>query len=125
MEQMDQAKLNIMQLHARALAMAIRGHFRAASEHDADVLEALASNCVSELDELSHAPATVRVVLVAYGDRKLQAIKEVRGFTGMGLKEAKELVEAALVALSERFDESHAIEFKHMLEGAGASVIVV
>jgi hypothetical protein len=40
---MDQTKLNTMQLRARALAMAIRAHFRAASEGDAEVLEALAS----------------------------------------------------------------------------------
>jgi hypothetical protein len=46
---MDQTKLNIMQLRARALAMAIRGHFRAASEGDAEVLEALASHCVRDL----------------------------------------------------------------------------
>src|SRR5208337_659750 len=60
-DEMDETKLNFMQLRARALAMAIRGHFRAASEGDAEVLEALASNCLSDLKELSDAPATVRV----------------------------------------------------------------
>jgi ribosomal protein L7/L12 len=122
---MDQTKLNIMQLRARALVMAIRGHFRAASEGDAEVLEALASHCVRDLDELSHAPATVRVVLVAYGDRKIEAIKEVRAFTGMGLKEAKELVESAPIALTERFTAALANKLKRALEGIGATVMVV
>jgi ribosomal protein L7/L12 len=122
---MDQTKLNIMQLRARALAMAIRGHFRAASEGDAEVLEALASHCVRDLDELSHAPATVKVVLVAYGDSKIEAIKEVRAFTGMGLKEAKELVEAAPTIIKQGVAKAEADSMKHALESVGASIMLI
>jgi ribosomal protein L7/L12 len=121
---MDQTKLNSMRLRTHALAMAIRGHFRAASEGDAEVLEALASQCEEDIDELSHAPAT-KVVLVAYGDRKIEVIKELRALTGLGLKESKDLVEAAPVALSERFAVADADKFKRMLEGVGATVLLI
>jgi ribosomal protein L7/L12 len=119
---MDQTKLNSMQLRARALAMAIRGHFRAASEGDAEVLEALASQCVRDLDELSPARATVRVVLAAVGEKKIQVIKEVRALTGLGLKEAKELVEAAPTIVGQAVPMAQADAMKHALESAGASV---
>jgi ribosomal protein L7/L12 len=121
---MDQTKLKSMQLRAQALAMAIRGHFRAASEGDAEVLDALASHCVRDLDELSHAPGTDRVVLVASGERKIEVIKEVRALTGLGLKEAKELVEAA-PTIVQAVPMVRAYAMKRALESAGASVIVV
>ena len=104
---MDETKLNIMladaQLRARALALAIRGHFNTASAGDADVLEMLAVDCVTNPEQLLHASAMVTVVLLAHGERKIEAIKEVRAFTGVGLKEAKELVGSAPIALNERF----------------------
>jgi ribosomal protein L7/L12 len=107
--------------HARRIACM----FRAASEGDAEVLEALASHCVRDLDELSHAPATVKVVLVAYGDSKIEAIKEVRAFTGMGLKEAKELVEAAPTIIKQGVAKAEADSMKHALESVGASIMLI
>jgi ribosomal protein L7/L12 len=126
---MDETKLNIMladaQLRARALALAIRGHFNTASAGDADVLEMLAVDCVTNLEQLLHASAMVTVVLLAHGERKIEAIIEVRAFTGVGLKEAKELVESAPIALNERFTVTEADEFKKALESIGATVMVV
>ncbi|GGI05804.1 50S ribosomal protein L7/L12 [Egicoccus halophilus] len=62
------------------------------------------------------------VVLTAAGEKKIQVIKEVRGLTSLGLKEAKELVEGAPKAILEGVDKDTANDAKDKLEGAGASV---
>ena len=64
------------------------------------------------------------VVLEAVGDKKIQVIKEVRGLTSLGLKEAKELVEAAPKAVLEKVAKDAAEKAKDALEGAGATVAV-
>ena len=64
------------------------------------------------------------VVLEAVGDKKIQVIKEVRGLTSLGLKEAKELVEAAPKAILEAVNKEAADKAKESLEGAGATVSV-
>ena len=64
------------------------------------------------------------VVLEAAGDKKIQVIKEVRGLTSLGLKEAKDLVDAAPKPLLEKVDKETADKAKAALEGAGASVTV-
>ncbi|NNF89485.1 MAG: 50S ribosomal protein L7/L12 [Acidimicrobiia bacterium] len=62
------------------------------------------------------------VMLSSIGDKKIQVIKEVRSLTSLGLKEAKELVESAPVAVLEGVDEEAANKAKEALEGAGAQV---
>jgi large subunit ribosomal protein L7/L12 len=62
------------------------------------------------------------VVLEAAGDKKINVIKEVRGLTSLGLKEAKELVEAAPKAILEGVNKEAADKAKETLEGAGATV---
>lgn len=62
------------------------------------------------------------VVLAAAGDKKINVIKEVRGITGLGLKEAKDLVEGAPKAVKEGVSKEEAEELKGKLEAAGASV---
>tara|TARA_B100001093_G_scaffold517726_1_gene600163 strand:+ start:35 stop:412 length:378 start_codon:yes stop_codon:yes gene_type:complete len=62
------------------------------------------------------------VVLTAMGDKKINVIKEVRGITGLGLKEAKELVESAPKAVKEGVAKDEADEIKKKLEEAGATV---
>ena len=62
------------------------------------------------------------VVLAAFGEKKINVIKEVRAITGLGLKEAKDLVEAAPKAVKEGVSKSEAEEVKAKLEGAGATV---
>ncbi|HEU0040991.1 MAG TPA: 50S ribosomal protein L7/L12 [Jiangellaceae bacterium] len=64
------------------------------------------------------------VVLEAAGDKKIQVIKEVRALTSLGLKEAKDLVEAAPKALLEKVNKEAADKAKAALEGAGATVSV-
>jgi large subunit ribosomal protein L7/L12 len=62
------------------------------------------------------------VVLASAGDKKINVIKEVRAITGLGLKEAKELVESAPKAVKEAVSKDEAEELKKKLEEAGASV---
>ncbi len=62
------------------------------------------------------------VVLAAAGDKKINVIKEVRAITGLGLKEAKDLVEAAPKAVKEGVPKDEAAKLKEQLEGAGATV---
>jgi large subunit ribosomal protein L7/L12 len=62
------------------------------------------------------------VILVEAGDKKINVIKEVRGITGLGLKEAKDLVEAGGKAVKEAATKDEAEEIKKKLEEAGAKV---
>jgi large subunit ribosomal protein L7/L12 len=62
------------------------------------------------------------VVLAAAGDKKIEVIKEVRAITGLGLKEAKDLVEGAPKPVKEGVSKDDAKKFKDQLEKAGAKV---
>src|SRR6478672_2521738 len=68
--------------------------------------------------------ATVDVVLIAPGDKKIQVIKAVRAATGLGLKEAKALVDGAPKAIKEGIDREEADKLKGELEEAGGEVEV-
>ncbi|EFL89953.1 50S ribosomal protein L7/L12 [Ahrensia sp. R2A130] len=74
-----------------------------------------AAEAVEEKDEFD-------VILTGAGDKKINVIKEVRAITGLGLKEAKDLVEGAPKAVKEGISKGEAEEVKKQLEGAGASV---
>ena len=62
------------------------------------------------------------VVLAAAGDKKIEVIKEVRAITGLGLKEAKDLVEGAPKTVKEAVNKADAAKIKEQLEKAGAKV---
>ncbi len=62
------------------------------------------------------------VILTSMGEKKINVIKEVRSITGLGLKDAKELVESAPKAVKEGVNKAEAAELKEKLEAAGASV---
>ena len=64
------------------------------------------------------------VILAAAGEKKINVIKEVRAITGLGLKEAKDLVEAAPAPVREKITKEEADKVKAQLEGAGATVEV-
>jgi len=74
-----------------------------------------AAEAVEEKDEFD-------VILTGDGGKKIQVIKEVRAITGLGLKEAKELVEAGGKAVKEGVDKAEAEDIKAKLEAAGAEV---
>ena len=62
------------------------------------------------------------VILAAAGDKKIEVIKEVRALTGLGLKEAKDLVEGAPKPVKENVSKEEAEKFKKQLEDVGAKV---
>lgn len=64
------------------------------------------------------------VILASFGEKKINVIKEVRAITGLGLKEAKDLVEGAPKAVKEGVPKDEADEIKAKLEGAGATAEV-
>jgi len=65
---------------------------------------------------------TFDVMLTNFGEKKINVIKEVRAISGLGLKEAKDLVEAAPKAVKEGASKEDAEKFKEQLEAAGATV---
>ena len=67
-------------------------------------------------------PDSFDVVLAAVGDKKINVIKEVRAITGLGLKEAKDLVESAPKAIKEACDKDEAEALKKKLEDVGATI---
>ncbi len=67
---------------------------------------------------------TFSVILEAAGDKKIQVIKEVRAITGLGLKEAKDLVDGAPKAVKEGVTKEEAAEIKAKIESAGGKVKV-
>jgi large subunit ribosomal protein L7/L12 len=74
-----------------------------------------AAAAVEEKDEFT-------VVLVSSGDKKIQVIKEVRAITGLGLKEAKDLVEGAPKPIKEGVNKDEAKKIKEQVEAAGGQV---
>ena len=73
-------------------------------------------------EEAAAAQDSFDVVLAAIGDKKINVIKEVRAITGLGLKEAKDLVESAPKAIKEGAGKEEAEELKKKLEEVGATV---
>ena len=76
----------------------------------------------TESSNATEAKTEFSVSLTSVGDKKINVIKEVRAVTGLGLKEAKDLVEAAPSMVKEGVPEAEANEIKGKLEEAGASV---
>ena len=74
--------------------------------------------------EVAEEKTEFDVVLASFGDNKVAVIKAVRGATGLGLKEAKDLVESAPATLKEGVNKDEAEALKKALEEAGASVEV-
>ncbi len=74
-----------------------------------------AGAAVEEKDEFD-------VVMTSFGEKKVAAIKAVRGITGLGLKEAKDMVESVPVSIKEGVSKAEAEEVQKQLEEAGASV---
>lgn len=112
-------------------------------EHISKMTVLEVANLVKELEEkfgVSAAPVAVAggaaagpaaeektefdVILADGGDKKINVIKEVRALTGLGLKEAKELVEGAPKTVKEAVSKDEAAEIKKKLEAAGAKVEV-
>lgn len=83
---------------------------------------AVAGAGAGEAAEAAAEKTEFDVVLAAVGDKKINVIKEVRAITGLGLKEAKDLVEAAPKPVKESVSKDEAEQAKKKLEEAGATV---
>jgi len=73
-------------------------------------------------EEKAEEQTEFTVVLISYGDKKIQVIKEVRAITGLGLKEAKALVDGAPVNIKEAVSKEEAEEIKQKIEATGGAV---
>ena len=87
-----------------------------------EIMEAIEGMTVLELSELVKAMEEKFVVLASAGDKKINVIKVVREATGLGLKEAKALVDGAPAPVKENIAKADAEALKAKLEEAGATV---
>ena len=83
---------------------------------------AVAAVAPAAAGEAAEEKSEFDVVLAAFGEKKINVIKEVRAMTGLGLKEAKDLVESAPKAVKEGVPKDEAEKLKKTLEGVGATV---
>ena len=82
----------------------------------------MAGGGVGSEDSKAEEKSTFDVVLNSVGDNKIQVIKTIKEITGLGLKEAKDLVDGAPKAVKENVSKTEADEIKSKLEAAGAGV---
>ncbi|MEZ5383800.1 MAG: 50S ribosomal protein L7/L12 [Microthrixaceae bacterium] len=106
-------------VEAYELVKAIEERFEVTAAAPAAAVAAVAAGGGGEAEEEKD---DFDVVLTGAGDKKIQVIKEVRGLTSLGLKEAKDLVEAAPKPVLEGVPKDEAEKAKEALEGAGATV---
>ena len=90
----------------------------------APVAVAAAGGAPAAAAEAAEEQTEFDVILATVGEKKINVIKEVRAITGLGLKEAKDLVEAAPKAVKEGVNKDEAAKIKKQLEEAGAPVEV-
>jgi large subunit ribosomal protein L7/L12 len=83
---------------------------------------AMAAAGAAPADAAAEEQTEFDVVLTAFGDKKIQVIKEVRAITGLGLKEAKTVVDEAPKPVKEKVSKEEAEEIKGKLEEVGATV---
>jgi large subunit ribosomal protein L7/L12 len=88
----------------------------------APVAVAAAGGAASAAPEAAVEKTEFDVILAAIGEKKINVIKEVRAITSLGLKEAKDLVEAAPKPIKEGVNKEEAAKIKKQLEDAGATV---
>jgi large subunit ribosomal protein L7/L12 len=105
-------------LEAAELVKAMEEKFGVSAAAPVAVAAGPAAAAARAEDEAS----TVDIILASAGANKINVLKEVRTITGLGLKEAKDLVDAAPKAIKEGVDKKEAEEIKTKLEAAGATV---
>ena len=114
---------NLTLVEAYDLVKAIEEKFEVSAAAPVAVAAAGGGGAAAPAEE-AEEKTNFDVVLVEAGDKKINVIKEVRGLTSLGLKEAKDLVESAPKAILEGVSKDEADKAKETLEGAGATVEV-
>ena len=113
---------NMTVLELVELKKAFEDRFDVTAAAAAPMMVAAAAGGDGDGEAAEEAVDEVTVMLTAIGDKKVQVIKEVRSLTSLGLKEAKDLVEAAPKAVLEGVPKVEADKAKEALEGVGATV---
>ena len=111
----DLSKLTVMEAAELSKLLETKWGVSAAAPVAAAAAPAAAAAAVEEKD-------TFTVILAVAGEKKINVIKEVRAIPGLGLTEAKDLVEAAPKAVKEDVNKDEAAKIKAQLESAGATV---
>ena len=111
----DLSKLTVLEAAELAKLLETKWGVSAAAAVAVAASPGAAAAAVEEQTEFS-------VILLSGGDKKINVIKEVRAITGLGLKEAKDLVEAGGKAVKEGISKDDAAKFKKQLEDQGAKV---
>jgi large subunit ribosomal protein L7/L12 len=83
---------------------------------------AVAAAAAGPVAEAAEAKTEFNIVMTAFGDNKINVIKEIRTITGLGLKEAKDMVEGVPATVKEGVSKDEAEKIKKQLEDAGAKV---
>ena len=110
-------KMTVLELHELVKALEEKFDVSAAAP-----VAVAAAGGAAPAGEAAEEKTSFDVVLVGAGDKKINVIKEVRAITGLGLKEAKALVDEGGKAVKEGCTKDEAEEIKKKLEGAGATV---
>ena len=121
-EEIIEAIGNMSVLELVELKKAFEETFDVTAAAAAPVMMAAAGGGGDAGGEAAEAKDEFDVVLTGAGDKKIQVIKEVRAITGLGLKEAKEIVDSAPKPVKEGVAKDEAEEMKKQLEAAGATV---
>ena len=122
-EWIDELKsISVLELAERIKAL--EEEFGVSAQAVAAAAPAAGGGAAADGGEADEGPTTVDVVITGPGDKKIQVIKVVRAATGLGLKEAKALVDDAPGPIKEGIEREEADKLKADLEEAGASVEV-
>jgi large subunit ribosomal protein L7/L12 len=119
-DQMIEAIKGMTVIELSELVKALEEEFGVSAAAPVAVAAAPAAGAAPE--EAAEEKTAFDVVLTSFGDQKIQVIKVVRALTGLGLKEAKDVVEGAPKSIKEGVNKDEADEAKKQLEEAGASV---
>jgi len=120
-EQLIEAIKNMTVLELSELVKALEEEFGVSAAAPVAVAAAPAAAAAEAAPE-EEEKTSFDVILTSFGDQKIQVIKVVRALTGLGLKEAKEVVEGAPKPIKEGVSKEEAEEAKKQLEEAGATV---
>ena len=123
-EEMISAIESMTVLELNELVKALEEKFGVSAAAPVAVAAAPAAGAAAAPAEAEEEKTEFDVILAAFGDNKVGVIKEVRAITGLGLKEAKDLVEGAPKAVKEGVAKDEAEKIKKQLEAAGAKVEV-
>lgn len=121
-EQLIEAIKNMTVLELSELVKALEEEFGVSAAAPVAVAAAPAAAAAAEAAPEAEEKTSFDVILTSFGDQKIQVIKVVRALTGLGLKEAKEVVEGAPRPIKEGVSKDEAEEAKKQLEEAGATV---